>query len=149
GGAVYINHAVLKNKHWDALVSAAGPLANLIFLLLLCVPFLLDWPNDDIGNHVFWGALGFLAALQASAVVLNLLPIPGLDGFGIIRPYLPYDMQAQADQVASILDFFLIVIFMSDQVSGAIWRAVFTITKGLGIVPPYIYHGMKLFRFWY
>ena len=30
----------------------------------------------------------FLGFLQLTAAVLNLLPIPGLDGYGIIEPYL-------------------------------------------------------------
>ena len=33
--------------------------------------------------------LAFLGFLQVAALVLNLLPIPGLDGFGAIEPYLP------------------------------------------------------------
>src|SRR6185312_13053059 len=35
-------------------------------------------------------ALSYLALLQFVAGILNLLPIPGFDGFGIIEPYLSY-----------------------------------------------------------
>ena len=147
GGGVYIEHAVLKNRHWDAFVSLAGPLANLVFLAILSIPFLLGW-HEETGTSIFWSALGFLAALQASAVVLNMLPIPGLDGFGIIRPYLPYDMQAQANQMASLVGIVLIWLFMSRDVSRAIWNAVYQITDVLGIEPAFIGHGAGLFRFW-
>jgi len=147
GGGVYIEHTVLKNRHWDAFVSLAGPLANLVFLAILSIPFLLGW-YEESGASVFWSALGFLAALQASAVVLNMLPIPGLDGFGIIRPYLPYDMQAQANQMASLVGIVLIALFMSRGVSRAIWNAVYQITDVLGIEPAFIGHGAGLFRFW-
>ena len=33
--------------------------------------------------------LAFLAVLQFVTFVLNILPVPGFDGFGIIAPYLP------------------------------------------------------------
>ena len=149
GGAVYIDYTVLRNRHWDALVSAAGPLANLVFLVVLSLPFVFGWPELMEGTpHAFWSALGFLAALQVSAVILNMLPIPGLDGFGVIRPYLPYDMQAQANQIASMLGFFLILIFMNQKVSGAIRNATFKVTTELGISPAVIFHGAGLFRLW-
>ena len=104
GAAVYIDHAALRSRLWDSLVSAAGPLANLLFLALLGLPFYLDVPSR-LGPDTFWSALAFLAYLQATAVVLNLLPIPGFDGFGIIRPYLPYDMQAQANAIAGAMGY--------------------------------------------
>ena len=148
GGCVYIDYAVLKNRRWDAFVPLAGPLANLVFLMVLSIPFLLGWPGE-FGNRVFWSALGFLAALQASAVVLNMLPIPGLDGFGIIRPYLPYDMQAQANQMAPVVGIVLIWLFMSRQVGTAIWNAVFQITDVLGIHQAFIFNGIRLFRYWF
>jgi len=147
GGAVYINHVVLKSRRWDAFVSLAGPLANLVFLAILSIPFLLDWP-DEFGDPIFWKALSFLAALQASAAILNLLPIPGLDGFGIIRPYLPYDMQAQANRVASVVGFVLIWLFMSRDFSRAIWNATFKMTAAFGIEPVLIIQGARLFRLW-
>ena len=42
----------------------------------------------------FWYGLAFLGFLQVTAAVLNLLPIPGLDGWAIIEPYLdPHTVQ--------------------------------------------------------
>ena len=41
------------------------------------------------GEHeVFWSAVAFLAFLQLTAVVLNLMPIPGVDGGNAVRPWL-------------------------------------------------------------
>lgn len=147
GGSVYIQRDVLKTKHWGAIVSAAGPLANLVILLVLGIPFLAGLP-ETTSTDTFWAAMSFLAALQATAIVLNLLPIPGLDGFGIIRSYLPYDMQAQAQQLGSVLSFVLMFIFLSDAVSGAIWNASYKLAGLVDIDSSYIYYGFKLFRFW-
>ena len=94
GGAVYINVHALRKPGYRSLVSAAGPLANLICLLLLALPFgnfpfyfiLLAVPEE------FLSALGLLALLQMVALFINLLPIPGLDGFGILEPFLPHEL---------------------------------------------------------
>jgi len=147
GGAVSIDRSAVRSKHWGALISAAGPLANLVVLLALGLPFVSGWAyamdNDD-----FWSAVAFLAALQASAVVLNLLPIPGLDGFGILSPYLPEEMQKQAYAFTPLLGPFLIMIFLNKSVGLAIWNAVSTLTTKLDIAPSYIFTGLSLFRFW-
>lgn len=147
GGSVYIQRSVLKTKHWDAIVSAAGPFANLVILLVLGLPFMAGLP-ETTSTDTFWAAMSFLAALQATAIVLNMLPIPGLDGFGIIRSYLPYDMQAQAQQLGSMLSFALMFIFLSDAVSGAIWNASYKLAGLVSIDPSYAYYGFELFRFW-
>jgi Zn-dependent protease len=147
GGAVYIDRIVLKNKHWDSFVAAAGPIANLLFLLVLSVPFLLGLPGMA-GPPIFWAAIAFLAALQASAIVLNLLPIPGLDGFGIIRPYLPYHLQALTARAVPILGLLLVFMFLSNSFGAAIWNAVSAITGALGIDPILVYGGYQLFHFW-
>ena len=58
--------------------------------------------NDDHGptQHVrFWSALAFLGFLQITATVLNLLPIPGLDGYAIIEPYLDRQTRAVGDKI--------------------------------------------------
>jgi Zn-dependent protease len=147
GGAVYINTGALRSKHWDAFCSAAGPLANLLILIVLAIPFMMGLPGE-IGAVPFWTALAFLAALQASAAILNLLPIPGFDGFGIIKPYLPYEMQAQAIQIAPFVSMLALVALWSTQLGGAVWDAVFGLTGALGITPDVILYGLQAFRFW-
>jgi Zn-dependent protease len=147
GGAVYINTGALRSKHWDSFCSAAGPLANFVILAVLSVPFALGL-HTAVGTPNFWSALAFLAALQASAVVLNLLPIPGFDGFGIIRPYLPYEMQAQAIRIAPFVAMLALVALSTRQFGGAVWNAVSHLTDLFGIDPNYIFFGLQLFRFW-
>ena len=39
-------------------------------------------------HRVFWAGMAFLGFLQVTAVLLNLLPIPGLDGYGALEPHL-------------------------------------------------------------
>src|SRR5262249_18810800 len=71
GGAVYVNKDAMRNKWWRAGVSAAGPAMNL-GILFICALVLRFAPIND----ALAGAIAFLALLQATAVVLNMLPIP-------------------------------------------------------------------------
>ena len=95
GGAVYIDHSAIRSKAWDSLVSLAGPIGTLISLLMVAAPFLVPGHFGWIttANVGFWAALAFLGFMEVVALLLNLLPIPGLDGFGILRPWLPYSLQ--------------------------------------------------------
>ena len=83
GGAVWINHHSLRNKRVESMVSLAGPLFNLVLGILLMISVAVFHPT-------FWlaAALSYLAMLQIIAFVLNILPIPGLDGWGAIEPWL-------------------------------------------------------------
>jgi Zn-dependent protease len=88
GGAVWINHWAIRSRALQSLVSLAGPLANLAI------------------------GLSCLALIQVLAFVLNILPVPGLDGFGVVEPYLSRDTQALAAKVrpwAPIVLFLLVV----------------------------------------
>jgi Zn-dependent protease len=88
GGAVWINHHALKSKRVETMVSLAGPLSNLAAGLLLIISVNAFDPNPGLKS-----AMSFLALLQVFAFVLNILPIPGLDGWGAIEPYLSPEAQ--------------------------------------------------------
>jgi Zn-dependent protease len=93
GGAVYLNRNMVRNRGWQSAISAAGPLMNLLFLVLTAIPFALGLA-DPVTHPMLAGALGVLAFFEAAAVILNLLPIPGLDGYGILEPWLPYSWRS-------------------------------------------------------
>lgn len=83
GGAVWINHGAIRSRGTRSLVSFAGPAVNLaIGVLLTAAVAFVPMPGGlAIG-------LSCLALIQVIAFVLNILPVPGLDGFGILEPYL-------------------------------------------------------------
>lgn len=136
GGAVYINQAALRSRAWSSLVSAAGPAATLLFGVVIAIPFLVPGHREWITstNVDFFAALALLAWFEAAGAVLNLLPIPGLDGFGILRPWLPYSAQAFANRYSqiAIIGVFL-VLWNFSAARGAYFNAVFRITDALGV----------------
>lgn len=97
GGVTYVRTDLLRSRAWETVVSLAGPATNLVVLVVLLGLmhpavglFDLEQPVSRWSNLQL--VLAALAALQAVTVVLNLLPIPPLDGFGAIAPYLPTDL---------------------------------------------------------
>lgn len=145
GGSVFVDHARLRSEGWRSAVSAAGPLANVLFMFVLLA--LYRWTlalPTDIG-----AALAILAFLQATTVVLNILPIPGLDGYGIIRPLLPNAWRDVGDRMALHSGIVITGLFLF---VGAFGRAVFfgglRITNAIGIDPSDVATGFQMIRLW-
>jgi Zn-dependent protease len=133
---VYIDRGALRSRRWDSAVSIAGPVGTLLCGLLVALPFMIPdhaaWVTRT--NAGFFAALAFLGFIEAIALVLNLLPVPGLDGFGIIRPWLPYSLQGLAIQYGQlgILAVFA-ALFLVAPVGQVFFGFVFSITGAVGI----------------
>ena len=150
GGAVYVNHSALRSKAWSSAVSAAGPVGTLLCGLLVALPFALPGREAWLGagSFNFWAALAFLGFIEAVAIVLNILPVPGLDGFGIIRPWLPYSLQGLAIQFGGIglLAVFAVLWYVAP-IRDVFFETVFRLTSLLHIAPAWIIYGQSLMRF--
>lgn len=149
GGAVYINIHALRKPRYRSLVSAAGPLANLICLLLLALPF-GNLPFNYIFSKApveFLSAVGLLALLQMVALFINLLPIPGLDGFGILESFLPREWQEFARPIRSF-GFLIVFILLSansplsDFFWNNVWSAMDLVNQNLSY---FANEGVKIF----
>lgn len=140
GGAVWINHAHLRGKWWESAVSIAGPASNALFALLL---YALT-ASPLLGDHyALIGALQFLAFIQIGLVVLNLLPIPGLDGFGVIEPHLPESVQAALLPLRQVT-FVLLLFFVMSPASDVIWDVANGTENWLGIDGWFTAYGEEL-----
>ncbi|MCL4123460.1 UNVERIFIED_CONTAM: hypothetical protein GTU68_056044 [Idotea baltica] len=84
GGAVWINVGAIRSPMMRSLMSAAGPAASGLCALICLLPVRFGLVEAT------WLVVGlsFLGWIQIIAMIFNLLPIPGLDGFGIIEPHL-------------------------------------------------------------
>jgi Zn-dependent protease len=108
GGAVWINHAAIRSRGMRSLVSLAGPATNLVIGgLLTAAVALVEMP---IGLAI---GLSCLAFIQVIAFVLNIIPIPGLDGFGVIEPFLPLNARRMAARVRPWAPIVLFVLIIS------------------------------------
>ncbi len=145
GGAVYIETWRLRSRQWDSAVSAAGPAANLVVALALALVFKVVTLQD----RQLSATLAFLIVLQITAVVFNLLPIPPLDGFGIIAPFMGRELEQRARGFAqwTLVGLFLILWYV-EPVGQAFWSLIYAIAGVLGIPSDLAYEGFQAFRFW-
>ncbi|MDS0524742.1 site-2 protease family protein [Clostridium sp. SHJSY1] len=94
---VETNPRVFKNYYKDDLkVSIAGPLANLFLAFIGClcwgVFMVLVMKTSFLPSaisNVIIGMLQAVFSINASLFVFNLLPLPGLDGFWVLRDLKP------------------------------------------------------------
>ena len=105
GGAVYIETWRIRNRYWLSAMSLAGPMANVLVavvraILLQVLPF---------STFNIWPGLTFLLVLQVWAVLFNLIPLPPLDGYGIIAPFLSPAIQVQMERMRGYAIWILIL----------------------------------------
>ncbi|MBT2385038.1 site-2 protease family protein [Streptomyces sp. ISL-11] len=146
GGAVFIERHRIRGRWRHSLISAAGPLTNVLFALVVTAPFWLG-AMDGVPDH-FRYALAFMAQLQVTAAILNSLPVPGLDGYGVVEPWLSYKVRRQLDPLAP---FGILVIFGVLQIPGvgdAFFDMIDAVLDALGVKLWDTYWGQQLFRFW-
>jgi Zn-dependent protease len=146
GGAVWVDRGRIFGRARHSLVSAAGPAMNVVFVFALAAPF---WTDLSGSHHAeFWSAIAFLGFLQATASVLNLVPVPGLDGYGILEPWLPAHWRRGAAMVAPYGMLIVFALLWTPQVNALFFDLVYEITDLLGVPYPAILYGDHLFRFW-
>lgn len=146
GGAVFIERHRIRGRWKHSLISAAGPLTNIAFAVVLTAPFWLG-ALDGVPD-VFRYALAFLAMLQVTAAILNSLPVPGLDGYGVIEPWLSYRVRRQVEPYAP---FGLIAVFgvlWIPEVNHVFFDSIDAVMRGLGVSEWETYWGQEFFRFW-
>ncbi|MFL5996606.1 MAG: site-2 protease family protein [Streptomyces sp.] len=146
GGAVFIERDRIRGRWRHSLVSAAGPLTNVLFAIACTAPFWLD-ALDGVPLE-FRFALAFLALLQVSAAILNFLPVPGLDGYGIIEPWLSHEVKRQIEPFAPFGLLFVFALLWVPQVNTVFFDLVHSVLNGLGVSEAEASIGWSLYRFW-
>ncbi len=149
GGAVYINKNLLRSRGWETAVSLAGPAMNLILVLVITLLLrLLFIPYFPTSVPTY--ALAFTLQLQICAILFNLIPIPPLDGFQAIEPWLPGEWKEAIMPIAANGLFIIFMLFWYVKPLGdALWLTVYFISNNfLGVHPDLGISGHRLFYFW-
>ncbi len=145
GGAVYIETWRLYSRKWVSAVSLAGPISNLVLAIVLG-SFLRFAPLSADG---IWPGLAFLALLQVTAALFNMLPVPPFDGYGAIRPHLSDEWRGRMDAFAQISMWVVLAVFWYlPVVSGVFWSLVGLIARLVGIPLDLAILGQDQFIFW-
>jgi Zn-dependent protease len=145
GGAVYLHRHAFRSRAAQSAAAAAGPATNAVFatLLLLAARGHLDDPHPR-----FWYGLAFLGFLQITAAVLNLLPIPGLDGYAIVEPYLDAETTRIAEKIKPWGMIAVIVALQIRQLNAWFFGLVYSLFDLSGLSRFAAEAGNAFFRFW-
>jgi Zn-dependent protease len=148
GGAVYINHNLLRSRGWETGVALAGPAMNVLLIVLIGIGFKSGLiPADP--SKLATISLAFLFQLQVSALLLNLIPVPPLDGFQAIAPWLPPELRGRLYGMANIGMFVLfIALWFIPPFRDAFWDTVYGVCDLMGVNPYWGRIGYRAFRFW-
>jgi Zn-dependent protease len=148
GGAVWIDRSRLRTKRWETAVSLAGPGANLALCLLLATPFLFGVANASSTSPV-WSILAVGCYLQFVAAVLNLLPVPGLDGYGALEPWLPESVVDALRPYRRYGMFILLILFMATGLGSWLFGHVGGgVMRTLNVPVEHLLRGWDAFFFW-
>jgi Zn-dependent protease len=161
GGAVWIDHRHIGSRLKASLISAAGPLTNVVLAVLLAIPFLLglapklvevggtpDHFDGDLRHLAFWCALAALAFLQVTASVLNFLPIPGLDGGSILAPWMSPAYQRAWNLFAPYGFILLFLALWQTRLNYWFFTLVYWLAERLGVSEVLVRAGLEGMRFW-
>lgn len=153
GASVQIDESRLRSRKWATYVSAAGPASNGILFLLFCIPLhpslgLVDPIPDErpLWIHYF----GAMATLNFIAMLFNLLPVPPLDGFGMIEHRLAPETRWKLRQPNVTWMAFIGLMFLINGVPGVMTlfsRMLHRVCKSIGINPNVLIDGYQLVLF--
>ena len=108
-GQIPVDPANLRGKHSRALVAFSGPAANLVLSVIfsvLAVAGAVYGIGRFAGNMLFFGAI-----INMVLALFNLLPIPGLDGWNILRNYWRKDLRSAGELIKGIFLILVMLVF--------------------------------------
>ncbi len=149
GGAVSIHRHRLRSRAWVSAVSAAGPATN-ILLALIAIESLRLIDGAALGEHGFalYAGIGWFAWLQVAVAILNLLPIPGMDGWGIIEPWISSEVDHRVEQIKPFGILIVVLLLLVPSFADGFSDLVFRVSAALGEPEWLSVYGSMLFEFW-
>jgi Zn-dependent protease len=131
-----------RGEMWVAL---AGPVSNLILAaigavlirVIATVPALADLAVGNQAGRLLFGALETFVLIDIVLFIFNLIPVPPLDGWAVLRglvpPQVAWDMTRVQAQVGlyGMLIVFILIFFGGTTFLSPILGGIFTLLTGL------------------
>jgi Zn-dependent protease len=128
-----VNPAYFQNPRRDSmLVSGAGPLSNVLFVLLLTVL----WHSAKFltaGNPYVLYVLWIGIAMNLMLAIFNMVPIPPLDGSGVLEGLLPESLAGAYAKMRPYGFLILLGLFYFTGLGTLVWMMVRYIGGLLGV----------------
>ncbi len=131
-GQVPVNHRRMRRRYSPALVAFSGPAANLALAVIFPVLAFLCLKNQ-LGSEFTWQMLYYGGALNVVLFVLNLLPVPGFDGWWILTNFFPGIALTNSEWVKGAFLVVVILVFTFIdrlfQLGGAVVSGILTLLQ--------------------
>ena len=108
-GRVPVNPANLRGKYAHAIVALAGPLSNIVLSQIFVILTFICYKNH-IGDDFSVSMLYYGAAINMVLFILNMLPIPPLDGHTVLHTFVPSLSSTSSETVKGA--FFIMVALL-------------------------------------
>ena len=142
GKPVEINPDNFKNKdipveRAEAIVALAGPAANFIMAVILVVIMKVLLGLGIVGltrNYMLFEMIRIAALMNIGMAVFNLIPIPPLDGYTIIKPFLSKNIKRFVDrnQVYIFIGLILMVYLLPTTIVSGLYNYATNIIQNIG-----------------
>jgi Zn-dependent protease len=120
-----------RNPRKAALMSAAGPMANLLLAAVaFAVLYFVDPRDSDRNFHIHRVADAFLK-LNLLLVLLNLLPLPPLDGFGVVSGLIPASRRLYSQLLRTPIASLIVIVLMIKVLPLVFWPTYFKVQSWL------------------
>jgi Zn-dependent protease len=140
-----VDRGRVSGKVRQAIVAAAGPAMSVAILAVLAALYGLT----GTGSKPLSAVLAVLALFQCTALIVNLVPIPGLDGYGMVSPWFPDAWRNVGDRIARHAGLVLTILFLLCEVVGRpLLQISLPMTTLLGFAPDDVVVGYQLIRLW-
>lgn len=108
----------VKIRTANVLVSAAGPLSNLImaFIFMIICRLIVMFGSGEVMAQVAL-IVYYIANLNAFLAVFNLIPLPPFDGYHILASFLPAKALAFMERNGQIIHLVLLILLVSGYAS--------------------------------
>jgi Zn-dependent protease len=147
GAAVYVHTASLRNRFWRSAVSFAGPAATIAVTMTLAVAFAVVRTTAETAQAAeICAALAMLVYFHAASVLLNLLPMPGLDGYGVIEPWLPASLQRTLQKYGNAGFGIILLLLWLPIPNQMLWSTAGLLSDLLGVPSEFGEEGFRYFR---
>ena len=111
-GQVPVNPGNLRRPGAAVKVALAGPLTNLVlaflFLLLCSILIRTGFPNEQGTYMIFYGAV-----LNIVLFILNMIPVPGFDGYTVFSHFFPRFLRFNSEAAAVVTVILVLILFGS------------------------------------
>ena len=116
-GSVPVNQNKIRGKYGSAIVSFAGPFANLMLAIMFFTALIavVQIPEPSDKNRIIVAAMLFASQLNLVLFILNIIPIPPLDGYGIAESFFPKLRSHSSEFINGAYLFLIMALFYSGQ----------------------------------